>query len=208
MVVHVHHHIMFLLQVPPSLPAVYPKFFIATFSSFYKGLPGNISWREVNKELFSDATGKCLVSLLSLCDGAHCRLRLSKTLNCISFEQELHRTMGSLSVFVILSITGPLMSSTIFSWRCLRYITDDFDNSFWSGTVYRSGTTIISKSSRTPLPPERHLIYWNAPFCNFNFGKAFIKACVMHSWLPSFSFIRCFSLNRFFDIKQSIFDLV
>ena len=103
--------------------------------------------------------------------------------------------MGSLPVFVISSITGPLMLRTISSWRGLTYITDDFENSFRSGTVYPSGPTIIWESARTPLHLEKHLINWNATFCNFNFRNPFSKASLMHSWLPFFSYYQTFFLE-------------
>ena len=53
--------------------------------------------------------------------------------------------------FVISLITGPLMSRTISSLRGVTYITDDFDNSFRSGTVYTCGPTITNESGYIPL---------------------------------------------------------
>ena len=120
-----------------------------------------IFYWEVNEERF----------LLNLCNGTHCCLRLS----CISLEQEVHRTIRSLSVFDILSITGRLEPRTISSWRGFTYIIDDFDSSFISGMVYHFEPTIIVESGRIPLPPEKHLTNWNAPLGIIISVKAFLK---------------------------------
>ena len=152
-----------------------------------------LSYWEVNKERF----------LLNLCNGTHYCLWFSKTLSCISLEQEVHWTIGSLSVFDILSITGTLVPRTISSWKGFTYIMDGFDNSFISGMVYHFGLTIIVESVRIP---ERHLINWIAPLWNFNFRKGFSKASLMHLWLPFFLLSNVFSPNHSFGINQPVHD--
>ena len=224
MVVYVHHHILFLLQVPPLLSPVYPKFFLQLFQYSLK-VSLDTAWKVpkyrefsgpyfhtfgLNTERYSvslrikSECGKILYLdtfhavriifywkvnkerfLLNLCNGAHCCLRLS----CISLEQEVQWTIRSLSVFDILSITGPLEPRTISYWRGFTYIIGDFDSSFISGMVYHFRPTIIVESGRIPLPPERHLTNWNTPLWDYNFIKGFSKAPLMHLWLPFFSII-------------------
>ena len=204
------------MQVPTLLSPVYPKFHLRLFqyslrvyldtawkahkygvfsgpyfSAFGINTERYSSYWELNKERF----------LLNLLNGAHCCLWFSKTLSCISLEQEVHWTIRSLFVFDILTITGPLVPTTKSSWRGFTYIMDDFDNFFISGMVYHFGPTIIVESGRIP---ERHLINWNAPLWDYNFKKGFSETSLMHLWLPFFLLSNVFSSNHSFGINQPV----
>ena len=175
------HHILFLLQVPLLLPAVYPKFLLrlsqGSLKVYLEKFPAEKWTRDFSPTQLGNAPWFYFASAM---------------VHIVACDSQRHSIVFPWSK----KYSEPWEDFLFLSFPQLQTINVNnyILNSFRSWTVYQSGLTIIGKSCRTLLHLEKRLINWNAPFCDFNFGKAFSKASRMHSLM----YYRLFYYETFF----------